>query len=438
MPSDDVLDGSPLDGGTHHRSALTSACEIDTPRGDANSGRHRRTRVSWREELVIRLITRALRGAEIVGCLTLELPSGRVETFGRDGPEARVVLASMRPLWRGLRRGALGLVEAHIEGEIDSPDLAAVLRFALANRHAYHALSGGLTRPRLIDRLWHRWRANTLTGSRRNIAAHYDLGNAFYALWLDPSMTYSSAIFEAETPSLEAAQAVKLGRIVEALELSDGARVLEIGCGWGALAEAIARAGAEVDAITISAEQLAVASARIEAAGLAGRATARFCDYRSLDGVYDRIVSIEMIEAVGAENWPVYFATLRDRLVPGGSAVLQAITIDERHFEAYRADPDFIQRYIFPGGMLPTVAAMASHAASAGLTFETVEQFGAGYARTLSEWRRRFDEAWPQIGALGFDDRFRRMWRYYLTYCEIGFEASDIDVGIYRLRRPLA
>ena len=399
----------------------------------------RRGRRSVREALIIRAVSRALATGAMSGSLRLDLPSGRSKVFtgSRSGPEAHVILRSFKPLWQALRRGALGLVESHIDGAIDTPDLSAVLRFCLANRGAYAAIGGGFLRSRWLGRLWHRQQGNTIDGSRRNIAAHYDLGNAFYALWLDPTMMYSSAIFDggAGVP-LEAAQLVRLDRIRDALEVTAGDRVLEIGCGWGALAESLARAGASVDAITISSEQLAFTQARLERAGLAARAQARFCDYRHLTGSFDRIVSIEMVEAVGEEHWPTYFGTLHDRLEPGGVAVLQAITIDDAHFDAYRRDPDFIQRYIFPGGMLPTVSAMAEQAERAGLTFETVERFGLGYARTLAHWRDAFDAAWPQIAALGFDERFRRMWRYYLTYCEVGFEAGDIDVGLYRLRKP--
>jgi cyclopropane-fatty-acyl-phospholipid synthase len=433
MHPDDALDRG-LDTDVGHTGAG------QTGMGRTQMGHPIRPRFSWREEVIVRTVARALGGGEIVGRLRLTLPSGRVETFGRvggtGGPDAQVVLHTFAPLWRGLRRGALGLVEAHMAGAMDTPDVGAVLRFWRANARAYAAIGHGLMRLDWLDRRWHRRRANTPAGSRRNIAAHYDLGNAFYALWLDPTMTYSSAIYRDEGASLEAAQQDKIARVVAALDLRPGQTVLEIGCGWGALAEAIARAGADVTAITLSAEQLAFTEARIASAGLADRARARFCDYRDVEGRYDRIVSIEMIEAVGEENWPTYFGVLRDRLRPGGTALVQAITIDAPHFAAYRRQPDFIQRYIFPGGMLPTVDAMAREAAGVGLAFDTLETFGAGYARTLAAWRTRFDAVWPEIAALGFDERFRRMWRYYLSYCEIGFETGDIDVGLYRMARP--
>jgi cyclopropane-fatty-acyl-phospholipid synthase len=286
------------------------------------------------------------------------------------------------------------------------------------------------------DRLFHRSRSNTRRGSRRNIEAHYDLGNAFYRLWLDAGMTYSSGIYRSDTDTLETAQAEKYRSIIAALELESGHHLLEIGCGWGGLAEAAARAGAHVTGTTISAEQLTASRERMAAAGLAGRVSLHFEDYRDTRGTFDRIASVEMIEAVGANNWATYFRTLADRLRPGGVSVIQAITIRPDLYDSYRRNPDFIQRYIFPGGMLPTVPKMQEHCRAAGLAFETVETFGASYARTLREWRRRFEAAWPRIAAIGFDERFRRMWEYYLAYCTVGFECRTIDVGLYRLRKP--
>jgi cyclopropane-fatty-acyl-phospholipid synthase len=390
---------------------------------------------SWREDLIVRALSAALSGEQVTGRLRLTLPSGRTEVFGRDGPEAAIVFGSFEPFWRGLTRGALGVTESYLDGSIDTPDLGAALRFCLTNTTSLASIGGGILRTRLIDRLWHWRRANTKAGSRRNIAAHYDLGNDFYRLWLDPSMTYSSALYAPGADSLEAAQAAKNAAIIHALDLNPADRVLEIGCGWGGFIEAAARQGAQVTGITLSKEQLAWAERRIAQAGLSDRAAIRFEDYRDCAGTYDKIASIEMIEAVGEANWPAYFKTLHDRLRPGGCAVLQAITVDERHFEAYRREPDFIQRYIFPGGMLPTIGVMETQAAQSCLSFEVVERFGGGYARTLAAWRDAFESNWPHIAAQGFDDRFRRMWIYYLTYCEVGFENGDIDVGLYRLRR---
>ncbi len=353
---------------------------------------------------------------------------------GGEG-EAEIELLNGRIFDKALRRGSIGVAESYMAGDFESRDLGNVFRFFLDNKAALANAGGGFFRVRTGDKLWHRLRANTRRGSRRNIAAHYDLGNAFYAPWLDPSMTYSSAIYDQPNQTLEAAQASKIARIVRALELRPGMQVLEIGCGWGALSEAIARAGATVVAVTVSQEQLDYARSRMRSADLADRVRVDFCDYRDIEGQFDRVVSVEMIEAVGEAHWPVFFRTLAGRLRPGGFAVLQAITIAEQNFAAYRAKADFIQRYIFPGGMLPTERLMREHAAGAGLGFEGLENFGRSYALTLAAWRTRFEAAWPALREAGFDERFRRMWIYYLTYCEVGFERGATDVGLYRFAR---
>ncbi len=280
----------------------------------------------------------------------------------------------------------------------------------------------------------HRGNRNTHDGSRRNIAFHYDLGNAFYERWLDRGMQYSSAIRVGDD-DLEAAQAHKLDRIGTLLDVAGGESVLEIGCGWGAVSERLAAMHCAVTAVTLSAEQLAYARDRLESAGL--EADLRLEDYRDVTGRFDRIVSIEMIEAVGEEYWPAYFETLRERLVPGGHAVIQAILISEDRFEDYRRNPDFIQTHIFPGGMLLTRTAMREQAEAAGLSLRHEELHGKSYAWTLAEWRSRFHAAWGEIEPMGFDARFRRMWDYYLAYCEGGFRAGMIDVGLYVLERPL-
>ena len=372
-----------------------------------------------------------------IGRIRLALPSGDTGVIGdaKSPVEASIALKSYGALWKLARRGALGFAEAYMDGDIDTDDLRAIFEVYLANEPLISRACPSLNATRSRDRRFHMRRRNTHDGSRRNIADHYDLGNAFYRLWLDPSMLYSSGLFGNCGMSLEDAQKVKLQRILAALDLSEGQSLLEIGCGWGALAEAAARRGAKVRAITISEQQLSAARVRIAAAGLSGRVEIRFEDYRDTIGTFDRLVSIEMIEAVGEENWPVFFKTISDRLRPEGLAVIQAITIREDAFAQYRQNPDFIQRYIFPGGMLPTVDLMHQRAGEAGLFFETIERFGPSYALTLAEWRRRFEAAWPEISGLGFDERFRRMWLYYLIYCEVGFERGLIDVGLYRLRK---
>ncbi|MGQ0457584.1 MAG: class I SAM-dependent methyltransferase [Hyphomicrobium sp.] len=393
---------------------------------------------SWRDGAIARTLQKAF-GPQTRGRLEVVLPSAhRVMLGSGNEAPARLVLHSYAVLWRLATRGSLGPAESYLRGEIDTPDLGAVLRFFIANYALLEgAGSGAFTfKPRLPDILWHRRRENTLKGSRRNIAAHYDLGNAFYRLWLDPGMTYSSAVYRDAATALEAAQDEKYNVVLDALGELKSKSLLEIGCGWGGLAErAIQRGADSIVGLTLSTEQLAYARDRLKRAGVSARADLRLQDYRATDGAFDAIASVEMIEAVGEAHWPHYFKTLHERLKPGGVAAIQAITIDERYFESYRKQADFIQRYIFPGGMLPTITRMRDEAQSAGLSFEIVERFGQSYARTLREWRSAFRAAWPEIEKQGFDERFRRMWEYYLTYCEVGFESGDVDVGVYRMTR---
>ena len=376
------------------------------------------------------------------GRLTLTLPQGRsLELLGSEpGPHASLRLHRWRPLLRLALQGDLGLALSYRDGDWDSPDLLALLDFGLANEAAWGATLAGRGPARWLARLAHRARANTRRGSRHNIAFHYDLGNDFYRRWLDDSMLYSSALYsEDPADTLEAAQARRLQRIAELLDTPTGAEVLEIGCGWGTLAATLAREhGARVTGLTLSSEQLAFARERAAAWGVADRVDLRLQDYRDVQGQYARIVSIEMIEAVGEAYWPVYFATLRDRLQPGGVAVLQAITIADEQFESYRAGADFIQHCIFPGGMLPCPRVLREQAQRAGLQIELEQNFGLSYARTLAEWRARFLASWDEIAPLGFDERFKRLWAYYLSYCEAGFRAGRVDVGLIRLRRPEA
>ena len=392
---------------------------------------------TWFDRLILGLC-HALVGHRASGRLRLTLPSGAVAVIGggAQGVEADLTLTSYGVFWNGLRRGTIGFAESIIAGDCESSDLPALFRYFIDNKRVLHTAGRGHFRVRTSDRDFHARRANTREGARENIAAHYDLGNAFYRRWLDASMTYSGALYAPAGISLEEAQQAKIARVLDSLELQDGHRLLEIGCGWGAFAAAAAARGASVTGLTLSHEQFTAAVDRMKSDATGAKVEIRIEDYRDTGDTFDRVVSIEMIEAVGEENWPHYFSTIHDRLAPGGVAVLQAITIDEAHFETYRRKADFIQRDIFPGGMLPTEAAIAHHAAAAALSFERVATFGASYALTLIEWRRRFHAAWPQIQALGFDERFRRTWDYYLAYCQAGFERGTIDVGIYRLRKP--
>jgi cyclopropane-fatty-acyl-phospholipid synthase len=330
--------------------------------------------------------------------------------------------------------GSLGLARAYMDGDCHTPDIKALLDFGMQNEAALTRSAPGGRRTRIVERLRLLSRANTRRGSRRNIAAHYDLGNAFYARWLDRGMNYSSALFTHDEQSLEDAQDAKLKRVIELLAVAPGQSVLEIGCGWGPLAEQLtADERCQVTGLTLSAEQLAFARTRLQRQAPNGGWELRLQDYRDVEGRFDRVVSIEMIEAVGEQYWRAYFAKLRGSLSDTGTAVLQAITIAEGRFANYRRRPDFIQRYIFPGGMLPTLDILCREAARAGFRIAERDSFGTSYAKTLAEWRRRFLRAWPDIEAPGFDVRFKRMWEYYLSYCEVGFAAGVIDVNLLKL-----
>jgi cyclopropane-fatty-acyl-phospholipid synthase len=392
------------------------------------SGNARKPGASACERLIAPLLA-TLRG----GRLRVWLPNGGgLASAGDDvGLQATLVLERWRALLRLALGGDVGFAEAYVDRDWTSPDLVALLRLAALNAETLRAAASGNAVIRLANRLRHRLRVNTRRGSRRNVKTHYDLGNAFYAIWLDPTMQYSSAIWTERTPDLEAAQALKLDRVVEWLGLDGGESVLEIGCGWGALAIRLAETkGAKVTAITLSPAQLEFACACAQARGLDRRIDFRLQDYRDVCGQFDRIASIEMIEAVGERRWPAYFRGLADSLRSTGRAVVQAITIDEAQFEDYRREPDFIQKHIFPGGFLPTQSAIRTQAARAGLKVVAWERFGHSYARTLAEWRRRFNERWPEAAALGFDERFRRLWDYYLAYCEAGFAEGRVNVNL--------
>lgn len=369
------------------------------------------------------------------GELVIEKPAGdRLALRGRrSGPQAKVSIHSWRFLWRMISSWDIGFAEAYIAGEWSSPDLVALLKLACNNSALVEPLKA-LRGPRFWLRLRHAMNCNTRRGSRRNIAAHYDLGNEFYRQWLDPGMTYSAALFSRASQTLEEAQKAKLDRVISLLDLAGGERVLEIGCGWGSLAERLMdRHSCTVTGLTLSAEQLACAQRRLRNRAAAGRCDLRLQDYRDVRGTFDRIVSIEMLEAVGETYWSTYFEKLRDSLRPWGSAVLQVITIDEARFENYRRRPDFIQKYIFPGGMLPTKHIIEREIAQAGLRLVAHEHFGESYARTLEHWQLRFQKSWPIIEWLGFDERFKRTWEYYFAYCQAGFETGAISVGLYKI-----
>jgi cyclopropane-fatty-acyl-phospholipid synthase len=372
------------------------------------------------------------------GTLAVDLPSGVQETFGAHdkAPRALLTINELKTILRVGLSGDLGLAEGYMAQEWDTPDLSALLTLGAVNADhmAGHLSANPVTT--WLNRIIHARRANTRHGSRRNIAAHYDLGNDFYRLWLDETMTYSSGVFSKNSHSLADAQREKYLRIAELLELAPDKRVLEIGCGWGGFAEiAAGEFGCEVVGLTLSEEQAIFARKRMAAAGLDPYVDIRILDYRDVDERFDAIASIEMFEAVGQENWPCYFEALDRCLTPTGRAALQVITIANEKFDYYRRNPDFIQRYIFPGGMLPSPQLFDETASDGGFKVADRFYFGASYAETLRRWSESFNANWPAIKRLGFDERFRRMWHYYLCYCEVGFDTGQIDVGQFLLER---
>lgn len=365
------------------------------------------------------------------GSIELRCPDGRKLAFaGRQpGPHATLALADWGVCADMLSKGDIGLAGAFIDGRADCGDLTQLLLLGALNEQAVEQAIHGRWWATLTYRLRHWLRPNSRRGSRKNIHAHYDLGNDFYRLWLDEGMTYSSALFGTDmTRSLADAQTAKYARILQALEAQPGQHILEVGCGWGGFAEHAARAGCRVTGITISQAQLEYAQRRIAAAGLQERVELRLQDYRDVEGQFDHVVSIEMFEAVGESYWPGYFAMLRDRLRRGGRVLLQSITIADAKFERYRKGTDFIQQYIFPGGMLPSPERLQEVAATQGLAVAGMYRFGLDYAETLRRWHEQFNVAAPRVQAQGFDERFMRTWRFYFAYCEAGFRARATDV----------
>ena len=387
-----------------------------------------------------RTVFTLLRGLR-VGTLDVQLPDGEQLRFGQGGahaPQAALRLRDWAVCSAALRSGDIGFAEAYIAGQWSTPDLAALLRLLLANREALDQAVYGAWWGRLAYRIRHLLNRNSKAGSRRNIHAHYDLGNAFYREWLDETMSYSSAWFDGrfEQPMAEAQEA-KIRRALDQCRVQPGQRVLEIGCGWGGVAEVAARDyGARLTGVTLSTEQLDHAQARMARAGLAERTDLRLQDYRDIDdGPYDALVSIEMFEAVGRQYWRSYFDTVRRQLKPGGLACIQTITIRDELFERYLRGTDFIQQYIFPGGLLPSPSAFRAEARAAGLELVEELAFGRDYAETLRRWRHGFLQREHQVRALGFDTRFMRTWEFYLAYCEAAFDAGSTDVMQFTLRR---
>lgn len=363
------------------------------------------------------------------GELDMQFPDGRVfrVTAPNAGPRATMIVHDLGFAGR-LSEGDIGIAESYLRGQWDSPDLTKFLHLFCANQPLIATMLKGRPFVRFLQMVQHWVKRNTRAGARRNIHAHYDLGNRFYSAWLDRTMTYSSALFDGSR-DLATGQIGKFRALLDRTGVTPDHHVLEIGCGWGGFAEYAARTiGCRVTGLTISQEQYEFASRRIYEAGLNEKVTIALRDYRDETGTFDRIASIEMFEAVGEAYWPTFFSKMRDRLVTGGIAGLQVITIQEPLFHRYRRELDFIRRYVFPGGMLPTPTIMRDLAQSHEFTLSAERVFGHDYALTLAQWRDRFRAAWPNLTTLGFDERFRRLWEYYLAYCEAGFLSGTIDV----------
>jgi len=375
------------------------------------------------------------------GSLRFILPDGRILTFaGADETcsEGVIIVRDFAFARRAILGGDIGFFESYADGQWESPNITDVL-YVFA-RNADYVKDAFAKAPLIafLERIRHNFiNKNTRAGSRRNIMAHYDLGNDFYEKWLDRTMTYSSARFDDGARNLSAAQVNKYRTLARSIGLKAGESVLEIGSGWGGFAEFAAKEiGANVTGLTISPAQLEYAQRRIQREGLGERVNFRLLDYRDASGAYDKVASIEMFEAVGKEYWPQYFGKVRDLLKPGGAAGIQTITIADRFFDRYSRSTDFIKRYVFPGGMLPSESALKTEVRRAGLLWQDAAAFGQDYAATLAEWRRRFLAAWNDIVAMGFDDRFKKLWQFYLSYCEAGFRAATTDVMQIRLARP--
>ena len=373
------------------------------------------------------------------GRLDIGLDDGRVfrAEGGAPGPVARIDIHNDELFSRMLREGYLGFCEAYLDEWWTTPDLQAFMDLVNSDNDDMYNGYPGQKLVELYEKLRFWFQRNTRKQARRNISYHYDLGNDFYRLWLDDTMTYSSAIFETGQESLEAAQTAKYASMIDQMGAKPGDHVLEIGCGWGGFAEyAAGQRGLRVTCLTISEEQFKYAQERIEHAGLSELVTFKLQDYRDEAGLYDGIASIEMFEAVGEKYWPVYFDTVHDRLKPGAQATLQIITVGDDRFETYRKDVDFIQKYIFPGGMLPSPAALRAQVEKAGLLFRQSIEFGESYSQTLRRWHDTFNDKWEQIAEMGFDERFRRMWNFYLTSCAAAFHAGNCDVTQITIARP--
>ncbi len=373
------------------------------------------------------------------GRLDFSLPDGRVfrAEGKKPGPAAMIEVHNPDIFARMIREGDLGFCDAYLEGWWSTPDLQGFMDLIHTENDDLYNGFPGITLVRAYERLRYWLQSNTKAQARKNISYHYDLGNDFYGLWLDESMTYSSALFHTGQESLEKAQEQKYASMVDLMGVQPGDHVLEIGCGWGGFAEyAAAKRGLRVTCLTISAEQHKYAVDRMARLGLSDRVEIKLQDYRDEKGIYDGIASIEMFEAVGEKFWPVYFDMVLNRLRPGKNATLQIITVADNRFETYRKSVDFIQKYIFPGGMLPSPSALRREIEKAGMKVLGSVEFGKSYSQTLRRWHEAFNARWAEVAPLGFDERFRRMWNFYLTSCAGTFEGGNCDVTQITIARP--
>ena len=377
------------------------------------------------------------------GTLTVKLPDDTVQRFGNgQSPQASLHLLNWNVCGAALKSGDIGFAESYIAGDWTTPHLTDLLQVFIVNRKEVEDVIYGTWLGRLAYRVKHLLNRNTKANSQKNIHAHYDLGNAFYELWLDGTMNYSSAIFATPETSMKDAQHAKVRRALHMARVLPGDRVLEIGCGWGALAEkATKEFDANVVGVTLSTEQLDWANQRMQREGVSGKADLRLQDYRDIgktttDAPFDAVCSIEMVEAVGREYWPEYFQTVYRLLKPGGYACIQSIVIADELFERYLTSTDFIQQYVFPGGCLPCPKEFRAQAIKAGLQVVDEFSFGQDYARTLQLWREQFAAQHAHVSQLGFDERFVRIWEFYLSYCEAAFLEANTDVVQYTLHKP--
>ena len=365
------------------------------------------------------------------GAVTITFPNGKARTFGdpSTGVHARLTLHNFKVLQKTLQRGTVGFAQAYIDGDVEIEDLTALFRYFLQNRDVLDSGENSWYGRAAQDITYHLSRHNSKEGSKKNISEHYDLGNDFYAEWLDETMTYSSGIFAEPDGSLEDAQRRKYERLAARAGVQEGDHVLEIGSGWGGFAVHLAAdLGCRVTTVTISKEQHEYVEKLVVEHGLVDRIDARMQDFRTIEGTYDRIVSVEMMESIPKQLWDPFFRQLRTRVRAGGSIGLQLIVVADRHWRESDEYPDFARRYIFPGGQVPAPWVLRELASRHRLDWREDEGFGASYARTLACWLERFDAAWPRIATMGFDERFRRMWRYYLAYCGAGFASGRTDV----------